>query len=213
VTPPRTKPKVWNGAADLKRFLVEIDSLEPWPGNPNQGDVELVSRSLARFGQVLPISVDGSRIVAGHTRVAAARSLGWTHIAAIPNQFANEEEARAYLVGDNATGRAGGFDEELLAAQLADLANFEGTGYSQEDAAELAERLAFLADPQFPEVEGVPALDARSPLPETFEVPLLLSREGRQDFARHVSILRREWGLETAAEAVVRAVREAAERT
>ena len=206
------KAKVWKGNPKIRTWLVEIDSLEPWPGNPRRGDVELLAASLARFGQVKPILVEGSRIVAGHHIVEAGQSLGWTHIAVLENEFENEDEARAYLIADNGTGRAGGYDDDLLAAQLASLANFEGTGYTQEEANTLAERLAFLRDPQFPEVADVPALDERSPRPETFEVPLLLSRDGRQDFARHVGMLRREWGLETTTDIVVRAVREAAER-
>jgi ParB-like chromosome segregation protein Spo0J len=201
-------------------MLVPLNTLEPFPGNPRRGDVPAVTRSLARFGQLRPVLVEPAdssgncRIVAGHHVVLAARELGWSHIAALANDFGSEEEARAYLLADNRTSELGSIDEDALAVQLAALSDFEGTGYTEEEANEVAKRLAFLREPQFAPAgaDETPALDERSPTSGTFEVPLALEGDVRVDFARHVAMLRREWGLTTTTDIVVRAVREAAER-
>jgi ParB-like chromosome segregation protein Spo0J len=214
--------RVWVGSEALEAFLVPIDSLEPFPGNPRRGDTEAVAASLRRFGQVRPILVDGARIVAGHHVVEAARAEGWTHISAIGNEFESEEEARAYLLADNRIPELGGFDEELLAVQLQALReNYAGTGYSKEDAEALAARLAEIRGDGFrtmtdefdPEMDGPPRLDERQGSPGFFEVPLRLDRETRTDFARAVAILKREWELDDTTTVVIRAVREAAERS
>jgi ParB-like chromosome segregation protein Spo0J len=192
---------VWRGAPALRPFLVEIDRLEPFPGNPRRGDVGEVAASLDRFGQVRAILVDGSRIVAGHHVVEAARSLGWTHVAATANDFGGEEEARAYLLADNHLGELGGYDDALLAAQLDALRGYEGTGYTVEDAERLRARLAGVREPAAP----APAR------PETVEVGFA-SPEARAAFLRLAGVLEREWGLGRD-DAVARAVLEAAERT
>lgn len=216
-----TQRKVWRGPEPLRKMLVPLDSLEPFAGNPRRGDVPAIAKSLARFGQVRPVLTEPpvdetgkSRLIAGHHVVLAARDLGWTHIAAIANDFGSDDEARAYLIADNQIPTLGSIDEEALAVQLAALSDFEGTGYTEEQAEEVARRLAFMREPDFAPASSdeVPALDERAAKPETFDVPLELDRETRADFARHVGMLRREWGLTTTTDIVVRAVREAAER-
>lgn len=140
-----TTKRVWKGGAQLRRLLVPIDSLEPFPGNPRQGDVGELVRSLKRFGQVKPILVDGSRIIAGHHVRLATIELGWTHIAVVQNEFQDEAEQRAYLMADNRLGDLGGYDTELMMAQLRALAegDLAGTGY---DTTTLDEALAKLRE-------------------------------------------------------------------
>lgn len=136
--------RVWVGPAKLKTLLVPIGSLEAWPGNPRRGDIAAVRASLERFGQVRPISVTGATIVAGHHVSIAAAEMGWTHVAALDGEFADAEEARAYLIADNRTAELGSVDPELLAVQLAAIvesSSLEGTGFSEAQRAELEERL------------------------------------------------------------------------
>lgn len=141
---------IWHGSPDLEHSLVAIADLEPFPGNPRQGDTTAVAASLRRFGQVKPIVVDGKRIVAGHTLVRAAESEGWTHVATHSHLFGSEEEQRAYLLADNRASDLGHYDDELLYLQLTTLENAEGTGYSEGDTLALAEQLRTLeAPPEF----------------------------------------------------------------
>lgn len=154
-----TKTKIWNGAEPLRRLLVPIEALEPFPGNPRRGDVAVLRTSLKRWGQVLPVLVDPSlseegkkRIVARHHLVLAAASMSeiegekdWTHIAVIEHAFQDEDEARAYLLADNRIPELGGYDSEALAAQLRALRDtevFTGTGYVTGDVDDALARLA-----------------------------------------------------------------------
>jgi site-specific DNA-methyltransferase (adenine-specific) len=164
-----TRKKTWTGAATLKRYLVAIDTLEPFPGNPRRGDLDAIRASLRRFGQVRPILVDGSRIVAGHHLVRAAEAEGWTHVAAIANEFGSEDEARAYLLADNRTAELGSIDEEALNAQLQALrGELDGTGYTERFASALDRKLEALREAAA--VAGIhPDLDTAPALPETPE--------------------------------------------
>lgn len=164
--------RVWNGADALRRMLVPLGEVEPWPGNPREGDVPSIIESLQRFGQVRPILIRVSgRIVAGHHLVLAARELGWSHIAAIRHDFADEEEARAYLIADNRIPERGRVNEEALAVQLGALRTLEGTGYSERDRALLDSRLARLRTP--PDDDGAPPeprAEPKSKLGEVYEL-------------------------------------------
>jgi ParB-like chromosome segregation protein Spo0J len=207
-----TEATVWKGADALRPFLVPIGSLEPFPGNPRRGDVAAIRASLRRFGQVRPILVDGSRVVAGHHLRIGAQEEEWTHLAAIENRFDSEAEARAFLLADNRTSELGSFEDELLAAQLREVEVFEGTGYTEADRDRLEKELRDLFAEQS---EEPPRLDERDPKystqPRGFEVTLyLVDRDGRRDFAQHVKLLEREWGVEGTTDVVLRAVREAA---
>lgn len=134
---------IWNGPEALRPFLVPIGDLEPFPGNPRRGDVAAIRASLRRFGQVLPaltdpkLGEDGKqRIIARHHLVLAATEEGWTHVAVIGNEFADEEEARAYLLADNRLAELGGYDDEALVAHLKHLNELDalaGTGYTRDD--------------------------------------------------------------------------------
>lgn len=203
--------QTWQGSEALRPFLVPIDDLEPFPGNPRRGDVAAIRSSLRRFGQVRPILVDGARIVAGHHLRISAQEEGWTHIAAIQNEFKDEAEARAFLLADNRTSELGTVEDELLAAQLREVEVFDGTGYTEADRDRLEQELRALFAEQ---EEEPPRLDERDPKystqPRGFEVTLYLVGDGRRSFAQHVKILEKEWGLDNTTDVVARAVRDAA---
>lgn len=140
---------VWRGAEALRPFLVPIDSLEPFPGNPRLGDVARIRKSLQRFGQVKPLLVDGQRIVAHHHVRLAAIEEGYTHVAAIPNEFADEDEARAYMLADNRTSDLGTYDDEALVAHLRhldELDALDGTGYGRDDYDDILARVRKASD-------------------------------------------------------------------
>lgn len=153
--------RAWEGTPALEPFLVPLDSVEPFPGNPRRGDVAVVRDSLRRFGQQRPVLLnpDGSRIVAGHHVVLAGRDLGWTHVAAIRGEFGSEEEARAYLIADNGTHDRGDYDLRELHSALALLsagAGLEGTGYEDADLDYLARQVADLDRTSAPPSEFPP---------------------------------------------------------
>lgn len=135
----RVKPKVASKA--LADLLVEIDSLLPLEGNPRVGNVDAIAESLARFGQVKPIHARASdrQILAGNHTWQAAKSLGWTHIAATFDDV-DDETAMAFALADNRTGDLGVYDEAALLAMLASIDDLVGTGYEQPDIERLLQR-------------------------------------------------------------------------
>ena len=87
-------------------------------------NIEAIMASLAKFGQQAPavfVLRKGKKIIIkGNGLLAAAKSLGWTRLAAVRSGLA-EQDAKAYAIADNRTTDLSEFDEELLAAQLAEL--------------------------------------------------------------------------------------------
>lgn len=120
-------------AKQLLPFRVPIDDLAEDPNNPRRGDDETVIRSLRRFGQRFPIlyrrDEQGSMIViAGNTRLRAARSLGWSDIAAVDADDLTDDEARSFALADNRTSDLAAYDDDMLAEILRDLVDGDPTG-------------------------------------------------------------------------------------
>ncbi len=204
------KPKVvWEGAASLKRYLVPVDSLEDFPGNPRVGDVPAIAASLRRFGQVQAVTVDGSRIVAGHHVVRAARELGFTHVAVVSHDFGNEDEQRAFLLASNRTADLGGYDSALLVEHLkylAELDALEGTGFSTDDLDDELARLRSQLDAE----PLVPVSFLAKPPSELVEMVLLFTPEQRQKVEVWVQIIAKECGTDEVSETVYRGMEIAA---
>lgn len=101
-----------------------IEQVIPYERNPrkNQHAVAKVARSINRFGFRQPIVVDAERVViVGHTRLAAAKTLG---LATVPVHVAANmpaADAKAYRIADNRTGEEADWDDALLGLELGDL--------------------------------------------------------------------------------------------
>ena len=106
--------------------MVETSSVFPHSENPRKNDaaVDVVAKSIQKFGFRQPIVVDRSMVViAGHTRLKAAIRLGLKQIPVYIASDMTEEEAKAYRIADNQTATISEWDEDLLAKQIAELAN------------------------------------------------------------------------------------------
>lgn len=209
---------VWRGAEALRPFLIPVTDLDPFPGNPRRGNVEEIRRSLRRLGQYAPLVVDasdGRRIVKGHHVRLAAIEEGWTHVAAIPNEFADETEARAALVADNRMSEIGeGADMELLVVQLQALAEadaLEGTGYIVDDLAFFEHEVARLSAPPDPIPPPTPPPPAPQPPGDLREKVLYYTGEQEKQFDAWVKVVAKERGTHGVSESVYEALRVAAE--
>jgi len=105
--------------------LVDIDDIRPYAGNPREipeSAVEAVARSIEAFGFRVPMLVDKDGVlVAGHTRLRAARKLGMAQVPAIRVDDLTPEQIRALRIADNATGDIATWDYNLLPLELRDL--------------------------------------------------------------------------------------------
>lgn len=95
-----------------------------------------IAASIREFGFTQPVLTDDEgRIVAGHGRVEAAKSLGMALVPTLPLSHLNEDQLRAYALADNKLALNAGWDEELLKLELAELDavisfDLELTGFS-----------------------------------------------------------------------------------
>lgn len=98
-----------------------IEEIRPYENNPRVNDraVEKVAESIAQFGFKQPIVIDKDGvIVAGHTRLMAAKLLGLTKVPTISAADLTPEQVTAYRIADNKTGELAGWDFEKLDEEL-----------------------------------------------------------------------------------------------
>src|SRR5690554_5159944 len=105
----------------LKIEYLETDKLIPYINNPriNDNAVDVVAGSVAEFGFKNPIIVDRNNvIIAGHTRLLAARKLGLDQVPVIRAEDLTEQQVKAFRIADNKTAELSEWDDELLAMEL-----------------------------------------------------------------------------------------------
>lgn len=87
----------------------------------------LIARSLKERGCIEPVLVDSeNRVVCGEAVVEAARSIGLNRLPVIRAEHLSDEQLRAYAVAANKLAEFGGYDEELLAEEIGDIAKLLG---------------------------------------------------------------------------------------
>ncbi len=155
-----------------------IDGLIPYARNSRTHSPEQVAQiaaSIREFGFTNPILIDADGgIIAGHGRVLAARQLGLATLPCLRLGHLSEAQKRAYIIADNRLALDAGWDEELLALELAELSeagyDLALTGF---DESEIEALLA----PEPADAESDPeAEDAADDVPEAPAVPV--SRTG-----------------------------------
>lgn len=123
-TAKTSKPSLDHIAPALRDFAVPVDSLTPDPANARTHtarNIEVVAGSLRTFGQQTPIVVDAKGVIRkGNGTWEAARSLGWSHIAAVTTDLSGSA-LTGYAIADNRSSEAdvgSMWDRDALAQQL-----------------------------------------------------------------------------------------------
>jgi len=121
-----------------------IDRIREYDRNPrdNEAAVGPVAESIRQFGFRFPVLVDKDGIlIAGHTRVRAARKLGMTEVPVIRADDLTPQQVQALRVADNKLHELASWDVDLLPVELRDLqvSNFDlsALGFDQEELAKL----------------------------------------------------------------------------
>lgn len=135
-------------ARDWREYLrtqeiktVPIGDVKPYPNNPrdNEKAVPAVTKSIERFGFRNPIFVDADGvIIEGHTRRLAAIRLGMQEVPVVYATDLTPEEVDALRVIDNKTAELAEWDMDMLAEEMAKLADFDFTDFGFK-AAELSD--------------------------------------------------------------------------
>lgn len=137
----------------MEIMWTDIDSLKEYPGNARRGNISVLVESLKINGQYRPIVVQKNTnyVLAGNHLLRAAKSLGWEKIDAVFIEC-TDEQALKIVLADNRTADLGDYNDELLKDLLKELDDLEGTGYTEEDIAEL-EKLSGVEQVERPEIE------------------------------------------------------------
>ena len=89
---------------EMKIEYMDIDTLIPYENNPRNNDeaVKYVANSIKEFGFKNPIIIDKDNVVvAGHTRLKAAKNLGIKKIPVIRADDLTQEQIKAFRIADN----------------------------------------------------------------------------------------------------------------
>ncbi len=125
--------------------LWPLDRLKPYAKNArthSDAQVAQIAASIVEYGFTSPLLVSGEgEVMAGHGRLAAAKKLALDVVPVVVLDHLTPTQRRAYILADNQLTLQGGWNEELLASELADLsaAGFDLalTGFSDDELADL----------------------------------------------------------------------------
>lgn len=114
------------------------NELKEYENNPRHNDaaIDAVANSIKEFGFKVPIVIDQRNvIVAGHTRLKAAKKIGLETVPCIVADDLTDEQIKAFRLADNKTAELAEWDFEKLETELAELAelgvNMDGFGFDE----------------------------------------------------------------------------------
>ena len=124
---------------------VAIEKLVPYARNARTHTPEQISKlrsSLREFGFVNPLLIDRDyNVIAGHGRLEAAKAENMTEVPCVYVEHLSEAQKKAYILADNRLALDAGWDEELLALEMADLTeqafDLSLTGFSPDELSAL----------------------------------------------------------------------------
>lgn len=100
---------------------LKLSDLKEYENNPryNDGAVDAVAESINKFGFKVPIIIDSDGvIVAGHTRLKAAKKLGLETVPCIIAEDLTPEQVKAFRLADNKVGELAEWDFDALELEL-----------------------------------------------------------------------------------------------
>lgn len=119
----------------IKIEEMNLADLVLYDKNPrnNQKAVPLVANSIKEFGFKNPIIIDKKNvIICGHTRYAAAQSLGMRIVPCIRADDLTQQQIKAFRLADNKVSEAASWDAGLLALEMNDILDFDMTDFGFE---------------------------------------------------------------------------------
>ena len=119
----------------------DIERLIPYARNSrthSEAQIAQIAASMKEWGVTSAVLVDeDGGIIAGHGRVLAARKLGKTQMAVMVAKGWTDAQKKAYVIADNKLALNAGWDDDLLALELAELADLgfdlDLTGFTHDE--------------------------------------------------------------------------------
>jgi len=120
---------------NLKITYKLVSEIKEYEKNPrkNDGAVDKVAASIKEFGFKNPIIIDKDGIIiAGHTRLKAAKKLGFDKVPTILADDLTDQQAKAFRIADNKVSEFADWDDELLFQELGDIPDIDMTKFGIE---------------------------------------------------------------------------------
>lgn len=117
---------------------MSVNDLTPYENNPrrNEHAVKYVANSIKQFGFKVPIVIDKNNVVvAGHTRLLAAKELGLETVPCIRADDLTDEQVKAFRLADNKVSEMSSWDFEALDQELAELDDIDMSSFGFDIAA------------------------------------------------------------------------------
>lgn len=159
-----------NRNVKIQLQYTDINSLVPYDYNPrdNAPAIDALAESIRTFGFLIPVVVDSDNVlVAGHTRVEAAKVLGMAEVPSVLADHLNEDQINAFRLIDNKVAELAKWDFDMLSGEIAKL---EGTGITLTDFGWTREELDCLSQMVADDclaTEGLVTLETRERLART----------------------------------------------
>lgn len=104
---------------------IAVADLIPYARNSrthNELQISQIAGSIREFGFTNPVLIDSENgIIAGHGRVLAAQNLEMIDVPCVRLSHLSDVQKQAYIIADNKLALNAGWDDSMLACELADL--------------------------------------------------------------------------------------------
>lgn len=112
----------------MKIINKALKDIKPYKNNPRRNDnaVEAVANSIKEFGFKVPVVLDkNDEIIAGHTRIKAAKKLGLEYVPCVIADDLTDEQVKAFRLADNKVAEKAVWDFEILESELTEICDID----------------------------------------------------------------------------------------
>lgn len=199
--------------------LLNVNDLKEYENNPriNKKSIEKVADSIRSYGWKVPIVVDEKMVIlAGHTRLAAAKLL---NIKEVPVHIAKDlsnEQKTAFRIMDNKSQDYSEWDNKLLGLEFEKLSssNFEldMTGFNLEEINKITDGIFLEFDsPEAPDLEmsenNWQLDDVHIPETNVKQFMLLFNIHDIEEIKKMIEVLRDIYKIESPSDIIFEAVK------
>lgn len=195
--------------------LLKIEDLKEYENNPriNKKSIEKVADSIKSYGWKVPIVVDENMIIlAGHTRLKAAKLLNIDQVPVHIAKDLSEEQKTAYRIMDNKSQDYSEWDNKLLGVEFEklSLSNFQldMTGFNLDEIDKITEGVFLEFDAPDLEISENDWQVDEVHIPETNvkQFMLLFNIKDIEEIKKMIEVLREIYNIDSPSDIVFKAV-------
>jgi len=196
--------------------LLNVEVLKIYENNPriNKKSIEKVAESIKAYGWKVPIVVDEDMIIlAGHTRLSAAKLLNIKEVPVHIAKELTEEQKTAFRIMDNKSHDYSEWDNKLLGIEFEKLSltdfDLDMTGFNLEEINKITDGVFLEFDSPALEMSDTnwQADDVHIPETNVKQFMLLFNITDIEELKKMIEVLRDIYNVESPSDIVFRAVK------